>query len=376
MELEIFKDKLIQGLSIAERLAKKNINLPILSNVLLESEKNFLKLSATNLESSIKWMMLAKVKTLGKVCLSASFLRSLLEYVKEEKIRMETEKNDLVLKNENQKIRIRGVNPDDFPIIPKVETENFIEVDGEALNKGINQVVNIPSFNQVRPEISGIYFLFKKEELKVVGTDSFRLAEKTIELPEKIKKEIAFILPQFTTRELLNILSIKKGKVKVYFTKNQILFEWLGEENPYPEIQFYSSLIEGEYPNYQEIIPKKYETEIIIKREEFQNQIKKAGLFSGKISEVKITILPQKNKIRIFSESSNVGESEAELGVKIEKGKEDIQTSFNYRFLLDGLSNIKSSDVVFSLSDKEGPAVIKGVDDESYLYILMPIKTA
>ncbi len=376
MELEIFKEKLNQCLNIVEPLTKKNLNLPILSNVLIEAEKNFLKISATNLETSIIWWILSNIKKEGKVLIPASFFRSLMGFIKEDKIFISSDENSLTLKNNDQINQIQGLNPDDFPIIPKMLEEEFVEIDGSTLNQGLLQVVNIPSFSQIRPEISGIYFSFKKDILKVVSTDSFRLAEKTIKLNQKNKKDISFIIPQSTARELISILSVKSDKLRFYFNPNQILFEWIDEETPYPQIHFSSRLIEGDYPSYQEIIPKKYTSQIIINKEDFLNQIKKAGLFSGKVSEIKISIISKENKIRIFSQSADIGKNESFLPVKIkEKGGELEEVSFNYKFLIDGLNNIKSSEVIFSLSEKEGPATLAPVGDESYVYVLMPIKS-
>jgi DNA polymerase-3 subunit beta len=377
MKIEVFKDKLIKALNIAEKVTRKNVNLPILSNVLLSAKKNFLEITATNLESSVVWAILSKTEEDGKVCLSASFLRGVLDYLREEVVNLKTKGVDLVIENKNQKTVIRGVNPEDFPIIPKIQTIEPIVFKNEDLKEGLEQLVNIPSFNQIRPEISGIYFSFKKESLKIASTDSFRLGEKTIKLPEKTKKEASFILPQAAARELLGISSIKTGEVRVYHNKNQVLFEWLAEENPYPEVKFLSNLIEGEYPNYQEIIPKKYKLEVTLNKEEFQTQIKKASLFSGKVSEVNLTIDPNKKGVKISSYNPDSGETESEIGLEVVKGEEVVSISFNYRFLLDGLLDIKTPKVSLLFSEeKEGPAVVKGVGDNSFIYILMPIKAS
>jgi DNA polymerase-3 subunit beta len=142
---------------------------------------------------------------------------------------------------------------------------------------------------------------------------------------------------------------------------------------PHPQFQIISRLIEGEYPNYQAIIPSKFKTHIILKRDEFLNQIKAASLFSGKISEVKIIVGKDKNEVEIFSKDPDIGENRSTISAKITG--EDQEVSFNYKFLIDGLNNIKSSEVVFELSEKEGPCVLKPVGDLSYLYVVMPIKS-
>jgi len=372
MKIEILKDNLKKGLEIVEKIAKKNLTLPALSNVLLSCEGNFLRLDTTNLETSISWWVLAKIEEEGKIAIPATFFSSLVNLLKEEKIQLRSQDKNLILETKSQTTQIQGMDSEEFPIIPKIEKEEIVKISNQKLLEALDQIIEVPSISQIRPEISGIYFSFKKDLLKVVGTDSFRLAEKTVVLKGEIKKEVSFILPQDAVRELINILSQKEGHTIIYFSPNQILFENVEEETSHPQVQVLSRLIEGEYPKYQEIIPKKYKTEIIAKKEDLQNQLKQAGLFGGKISEVKLTVQPKDDQLKIYSESPEVGKNESYLPVKI-KG-EPIEISFNYRFLISGLQNIKSSEVIFELNGEDGPGVLKPVGDESYIYVSMPIK--
>jgi len=205
-----------------------------------------------------------------------------------------------------------------------------------------------------------------------VATDSFRLAEKTLFFEKKTKQEATFIIPQKTARELVNIFSDKKGKLIIYFSKNQVVFEFLVDEITQPRIQIFSRLIEGDYPNYQEIIPKKYSTQLTVSRTTLLNQIKTAGLFCGKVNEIKLKINTKQKTTEIFSQNPDLGENKSSLPGEV-KG-ENIETSFNWRFLVEGLLNIKSQEVIFELSGEEGPAALKPVGDQSYFYIVMPIK--
>ncbi len=185
------------------------------------------------------------------------------------------------------------------------------------------------------------------------------------------------IIPQKTVREVINIFGEKEGDLRIYLTANQILFELLMEETEHPQINLFSRLIEGEYPNYQEIIPKEFDTQIILQKEEFFNKLKAASLFSGKVNEVHLKIDPKKEDIEITSQNPETGEFNTVLGAKI-KGKE-INVSFDCRFLMDGLVNIKSAEVFFGLNsdakEEIGPGVIRPVGDQSYIYVVMPIKT-
>lgn len=149
----------------------------------------------------------------------------------------------------------------------------------------------------------------------------------------------------------------------------------MDEEIKHAKTHLISRLIDGDYPNYQEIVPKKSEMKIQARKDDFANQIKKAGLFSGRVAEVKITVLQKEQKIKIFSQSAELGRSESFMPCQISGGKET-EIAFNHKFLADGLNSIKGSEVVFELSSKDEPGVLRGVGDDSYFYILMPIKSS
>jgi len=377
MKIEILRDNLKESLNCLERIAKKNLSLPILNNILLSCEGNFLRLDATNLELSVSWWVLSKViDKEGKTTVPAAFFSNLINLLREKNIKIESSDNkNLILKTINRKIQIQGMPPEEFPIIPKIKRENINEISSEKLQKGITEVVEIPSLSQIKPEISGLYFFSKKNKLKIVATDSFRLAEKTINLDSNFKKEVSFILPQETSRQLISILSQNLSeKINIVLSQNQILFEIPQKEFSKPKVQVFSRLIDGEFPKYQEIIPKSFKTKLLLDKEEFQENLKEAGLFSGRVSEVKLESFSKENKLGLFSQSSEFGKNESYIPAKIEG--EDIKTSFNYKFLLAGLDNIESSQVVLELSNEEGPGVLKPVGSDDYFYILMPIKAS
>lgn len=373
MKIEVLKENLKTGLNIVERVVGKNLSLPILDNVLMETEDSFLSLSSTDLETAIKLWILTKIIKKGKVVVPVRFLSSFVSLLPNEKIILEEKKQNLYIECKNFKNQVQGYNPEEFPLIPEFKNLEYIEIDNKKLCHGLSQIVDIASPSQTRPEISGIYFSFSKNTVKMVATDSFRLAEKNITLEKPVVKEYSFILPQKPAREIMNILEEKEGVLKIYFSPSQILFEFPMKEMNHPQVQITSRLIEGEYPPYQEIIPKKFKTKIILKRDEFLSQVKTASLFSGKINEIKFTINPNSKEMEIFAQTPDIGESKSNISGKIEG--EQIEVSFNHKFLIDGLNNIKSSEVVFDLSDKEGACVLRPVGDTSYLYVVMPIKS-
>jgi len=373
MKIEILKENLKTGLNIVEKIVGKNLSLPILNNVLIDIEDSFLNLISTDLETSIKLWILTKIIKKGKIVVPAKFLSNFISSLPNEKIIIEAKGQNLYIECENFKTQIQGHNPEEFPIIPKFKNEEYLEVDNKKFCQSLSQVIDVAFISASRPEISGIYFSFSKNNIKIVATDSFRLAEKNIYLETPVKKDYSFILPQKPAREIMNILENKEGMLKIYFSANQALFEFPMAEVKHPQIQITSRLIEGEYPNYQDIIPNKFKTNIILKKDEFLNQIKIASLFSGKVNEVKILISPEKKEVEILAKSPDIGENKSNIPAKIEGDPAEV--SFNYKYLIDGLLNIKSSEVIFNISKEDGPCILKPVGDTSYIYVVMPIKS-
>jgi len=372
MKVKILKDSLVKGMELVTRVSLKKVSLPILSTCLIETEKNFLKITATNLESAVIWWGLSKIEETGKICVDAKFFANVISHIKEETITLEAENHILRIGDKNVSLKIKGVNPEEFPIIPQKESLEKITISSEKLCDSLSKIINIPSPSLGRPEISGILFSFEKEILKLVATDSFRLAEKKIPLLTPQAKTYSLILPQTAAKEILGIFGKEEGEINFYLTPNQIFIESLARELPHPKILFTSKLIEGEYPNYQEVIPKKFKTKVRLDKNEFLSQVKTASLFSGKINEIKLNISKKDGKVEILSQNPDYGEFKSQIFSKIEG--EDISISFNYKFLIDGISSIDEKEFDFLFTDPEGPAILKPSED--YFYVLMPIKAS
>jgi len=390
MKTIILKEKLKEGINVVERVSGKSLNLPILNNILLSVEKNFLNLTATDLEIGINWWSLVKTEKDGKIALPSRVLSSFVNFLPNKPVDLKLKDLTLEIECENYHTLIKGFNPEEFPIIPKVSEEEKIVISSKKFCQNLSKVVDIASYSSIKPEISGIYFLFQKNLITIAATDSFRLGEKkfyTDSSSANISKDYSLILPQRAAKEIINIFGEKEGDLIICFSPNQILFEMPLPETPHPKIQLVSRLIEGEYPNYQDIIPKKYDTKVILPTNEFINQIKLASLFSGKINEVKLKIDPKKNQLSLFSQNVDIGEHHGVLNCKVE-GK-PCEISFNHRFLLDGLLSMasvkesnersgreKDSELVFELTGAEKAGVLKPKNDDSYLYLIMPIKNS
>jgi DNA polymerase-3 subunit beta len=374
MKLTILKEKLKKGLYITERASAKSITLPILQNILFVCEKNFLNLNCTDLEIGICWWGLVKVEKEGKILLPLKKISDFLNFLPEKPVLIE-KKDDFVLFNcDSFSSKIKTYNPDEFPIIPKIQAPKVINISAQLLTKQIKKIMNFSSFSTTRPEISGIHFSFNRNILKIAATDSFRLGETTLFLPQNsfFEKELSFILPQRAAKEIVNIFSSLDKDLKIYTNPSQLSIETDMEETPHPEILFTSRLIEGEFPDYQAIVPKKFALETVFFKEEFLRQVKAASIFSPKNNEIKLKFNPQKGEVEITSENPEFGSYSSFLKGKIE-GK-PFTISFNYRFLLEGVEQIEGKEFSLRITNEEGPALIKSAEKEDFFYILMPIR--
>lgn len=375
MKAIFLKENLKEGLAAVSRIAPRNLSLPILSSVLVSAEKNFICLKATDLEMGIKWWVLSKIEKEGEIACPLRVFQGLVDGLASEKLSLKVTDRKISLEAESFNAQINGLDAAEFPIIPEPEIKTSLTIKSFLLSQGLSQVVDMTATSSVQPEISGVYFNFSGNRLRIAATDSFRLAEKTIILAEKAKEEISFILPQKACKEIVNLFSERDENIKISLSPNQVSIELSMAETAHPKIQFFSRLIEGEYPNYREIIPQKFDFKALISRNIFLQHLKTASLFSNKINEVKIKIDQNDQRIEMEGQNSEVGQSSSFLTAAIEGKGGAVEISFNWRFLLDGLNQIKSKDFILSISKEEGPAILRPAEDSSYLYLLMPLRT-
>ncbi|MDP2640981.1 MAG: DNA polymerase III subunit beta [Candidatus Yanofskybacteria bacterium] len=375
MKTTVLRNSLKEGLSTTERAVAKSSTLPILGNILLSAEGAVLELAATDLEIGIRWRMLAKNTKPGRVVVPPRVLSQLLALLSDQSVDLQTTASQLVLQSSEHTTTIKTLDPEEFPVIPSPkEGDSFFEIDVPLLCQGLSQVVGVVGQSQARPEISGVFFCLQGKTLRLVATDSFRLAERTITVAGSVPKEWTCILPQKTARELTSILGEKEGKVRLYASPTQVVFEYKNEDDPaQPHVQIISRLIDGEYPQYQEVLPKDYKMRAVLDRAEFLNRIKAASLFAGKSNEVRVLVDEEQKGVEVSSRSQDLGENASFLAGEI-TGKDQAAASFNWRFLAEGLSSIREQNVQLGFNGDEGPAALMPSPAGEFLYIVMPIK--
>ena len=376
MKITIPKNKIKNGINIIERIPAKSSNLPILNNVLIKTEGNFLTLNVTDLEIGIKHWILSKIDKEGSVVVPIKPLSLFVSFLPDKNINIQLINNSLNIECENNKTQLNTFNVDDFPLFPNINKENYITIDSKIFCDALSQVIGFVSTSNLKPEITGVYINIEKNILKIASTDGYRLGERKILIDEETKsvQNYSTILSQKTVREIINIFSgLEKKVLKIYFSENQVLVESLIDGMEHPEIHIISRLIDGTYPNYEEIIPKSHNTKVLFSKQDILNKIKTATYFSGKNSEVQLEFIPSENKVKIFSKDSEIGEYESFLSTKVDGSP--IKVTFNAKFFLDGINSIKSQSIVFEIKDINSAGVLKSATDDNYIYIVMPIRS-
>lgn len=385
MKFSCIQENLSQGLNIVSHIASKNTSLPILNNVLIKAEKGILNLITTNLELGIKCQVRGKIEKDGTYTVNSKLLNDYINLLNRQKIEIELKNDNLEITTDQQTTKIKGNSADEFPLIPQLEQKNPYQCSIDDLVKAFSQVLFAVSVSETRPEISGVYLNFSENNLTLAATDSYRLAEKKIKLKEKAKAEREVIIPARTAQELLRILGtahqleIEEGKeanniVSIYFEDNQVLFS-------FDNIELVSRIIEGQYPNYQQIIPANYKTKGVVNISDFIKAVKTAALFS-RTGIFDINLEFKDGKLVVSSTNNQLGENKSKIDGQIEGDNNKVV--INFRYLLDGLQNIDSTDVIFEMIDPANPCILRPAESlndqkqaiagQDYLYIIMPIK--
>ncbi len=365
MKIECVKDKLKDGVAIAERVAGRNLTLPILGSILLETSNKALIIKSTNLEVGVEIEIPAKIQEVGSITVSATVLNNFLSNLnKEIKVELTTISDNLKITTENTNTLIKGLNTDDFPIIPKINQENGFTIDSTTLTAGLKSVIFAAALSDIKPEISSVYVYNKGNELFFVATDSFRLVEKKIVVDHKFKEQIALIIPLKSVTEIIKTIDGLQANLIVSFNKNQLAIQ---TDNLYLTLR----IIDGSYPDYQQIIPTKFKTELNVKKDELSSILKLSNIFTDKFNQIDFKIDNKTNTLEISSRNQDIGENNFSLITKV-KG-DNLESSFNAKYLLDCLPSIGADDVYLRFTDKNQPLLISGVGDENFLYLVMPI---
>lgn len=370
MNVVCVQTHLKEALRVVERSVAKHATLPVLQNVLIKTESGSLLFQATNLEVGTSIKIPAKINSQGSIVLPAKILAESIHAFSNESISLVTSRDNSLMRVESgaTRIAIKGLNAEDFPSLPSQESESSAEVPRQKFIEHLGALLPLASFSDSRPEISGVFFHFTDSSLVLAATDTFRLGERRISLPQSTIHDAQCITPLFAAQEIMRIFSSGDEENLSFFLDRTHL------EVRTPRVRFISRLVEGNYPNYAHIIPTAIKTEAKVDRAAFAHMVKSASTMTGRLSDIHLVFKPEEKKIEAKAEDSAKGTFETSIVAQEMKG-ETGAIVFNWRYLIDGLEGFRNEQIVCMLCGDGKPAIIRPhEDDKEALYLLMPIK--
>ena len=366
MKLELTLRKLKDAVQIVDKVAGKHMTLPVLSCVLLEVKNNTATMKATNLDVGIEITLPVKSNSDGQLAVPASILSSFVSQISgdDQIVKIEDVEQNLLISTQKTKGTIKTQAFDDFPSIPRVVDGKNISLSAEAFLKGLKSVWYSSSISSVKPELSSVYVYKDGQNLVFVATDSFRLAEKKV----KLNGNVDFgdiLIPFKNIPDIIRVLESIKGDVEVSLNKNLISFSS-------GDLYLVSRLIDGVFPDYRQIIPKTFSTEIVVLKQDLLSSLKMSNIFSDKFNKISFFVDPKAKIFKIQTKNSDIGENNTTVDASL--AGDSIEINFNYKYIADSFQSIDSDSLTMQFSGTNRAMVIKPISgDQSFMYLAMPM---
>ncbi|MBE5822086.1 MAG: DNA polymerase III subunit beta [Clostridiales bacterium] len=369
MKIVCEKEKLLKGLNCVQRATSSKSTMPILFGILIQTNDNQLRLTTYDLEIGIEYVMDCEIAEQGATVVDAKTFIEIIRKLPNNKINIELleDNNQLLIECEESVYKLSTMNPEEFPELPKIEVEKSIELTDMTFKSMIKKTIFAVSLDETKPIFTGCLIEVLKDKVNLVSIDGFRLAfvtEKIFNVNEPFKA----VIPGKTLNEINKILAEDGTKVNIGISKNQAMFE-MGD------CKLVSRLLEGEFLNYENVIPKDRETRVKINTNTLIQVIERASLVSFSTDE-KSKKFPLKLHIEVgkltITCNGSIGNAKEELYIETE-GKE-LEIGFNHKYLLDALKACDDEEVYIDFGTSVSPCIIRGKDKDVYLYMVLPVR--
>jgi DNA polymerase-3 subunit beta len=375
MNVSVMQENLARGLGIVSRAVSSRATLPVLANVLLRTQDGGLKLTATNLEIGINCWVAGKVSEEGEITVPAKLLTDLVASFPNQRIDLVLSPKDRTLKVTcaGSRSSIKGIEADEFPVVAAIGDAPATSVDGRALREALGEVVFAAATDESRPILTGVLTRLTGSQMTLAAADNYRIAVRHLELASPVNGEILIVVPGRSYGELMRILPDGEAPVEITVTpnKSQVLFHAEG-------IDLVSRLIEGQFPNYEPVIPTAHTSRAVIDREAFLAGARRASIFARDSANiVKIAVGSEEedaSAVSISAHAADIGDAADSLDATVEGSPTTI--AFNARYLIDVLSNLGAEEAALELSGPLAPGVIRGIGKDDYVHVIMPVRTA
>jgi DNA polymerase-3 subunit beta len=375
MNVSVMQENLARGLGIVGRAVSSRATLPVLANVLLRTQDAGLKLTATNLEIGINCWVPGKVAEEGEITVPAKLLSDLVASFPNQRIDLVLSPKDRTLKVScaGNKSSIKGIEADEFPVVAAIGDAPATTVDARALREALGEVVFAAATDESRPILTGVLTRLAGTRMTLAAADNYRIAVRHLELASPVSGEVLIVVPGRSYGELMRILPDGEAPVEITVTpnKSQVLFHAEG-------IDLVSRLIEGQFPNYEPVIPTSHTSRAVIDREAFLAGARRASIFARDSANiVKIAVGSEEedaSAVSITAHAADIGDAADALDATVEGSPTTI--AFNARYLIDVLSNLGSDEAALELSGPLAPGVIRGIGKDDSVHVILPVRTA
>ncbi len=381
MKVTCTQENFKKAIYSTERVVGKQLTLPILENILIETEGGMLKISATNLEIGVFLKIGAKIEEEGKITVPARLLSNFVNnFPTSSTVSLTVVDQTLHIESGSSKAQIKGLMAHDFPIIPEMAGSFLLSLPAQEMKEALPRLISCVSLDSTRPELTGINMVLAKEEIRLAATDSFRLAEAIVTLKKEdpavydlfFEKTSSIIVPQTTFSEVLRVIGTETQDIKIGIEESQIFFQ-------IDNVRIVSRLINGRYPEYRQIIPQQFATKVVLEKNEVLRAVKIAGIFTNsKAGEIEFSVDLDQKVLKVQSKAEEVGENQSIISADIQGPEQS--ALFNPRYMVDGLQTIATPRLALLMNSNASPAVLRMVQGEkneeisSFTYIIMPIK--
>jgi DNA polymerase-3 subunit beta len=363
MKFDCGIEQLLAAVSLANRFVERKANLPVLGSIFIAAEGNRLVLRATNLECGVEVSVSAKVGQEGVAAVPGATLAGFLGNARGKSISGELSGGVLKLSTDHVSASIKTTPHEDFPILPHVSATTSFTVKTSDLARAIRSVAYCASVSAIKPELQSILIFAEAGKLVAAATDSFRLAEKTVSLKNGGSVP-QLLIPARNATELYRILETGSGETEIYYNEHQI-------STHIGSVYYTSRLLDGAFPNYRQILPKSFSTEVVVLREDMAQALKSLSIFADKSAQVSFSVEPTKKAVTLTSRNPDVGEQISTLNATV--SGEGVAMNFNGRYLADSLQPITGDSVRLHSNGPGKPLLVKDTSDDSFFYLAMPM---
>lgn len=391
MKVSVLQENLSRGLNIVSRAVSSRSSLPITQNVLLETDRSMLKLSATNLEIAVTTWIGAMIYEEGSTTIPSRLLSDFVNSLPADRVDFDTEPDSDILRLEcgRDQARIHGAPAKEFPPIPKVDEGATAQVSAGEFKKSISRVGFAAASEDSRPVLTGIQAQLTEDRYTLAAADGFRLAVQRGTLAQPVAEDISVIIPAKTLAELSRLLTDPEETLHIMMApaRAQIMFKYSG-------IEVVSLLVSGTFPNYEQLIPQKYDALSVADAGSLLRLVRSAAIFArGGSDIIRLEMFPAENqaaddaapdaeaaptgaaagpRIQVSARSEEIGENHAAMDLQGQSG-DPVKIAFNSKFLQEVLTALDHGDLALETTSASSPGVFKPKDDDSYVHVIMPM---